>query len=227
VTPAPATPVLLPATPVEAAPIVLPVPRADAAAVAPDDPSAIRLQPDMGAPRDVSVLGGGRDAESPPSLGGLPADLAAGARAGWAAYTRGDTKGARDALSLVAAEPHAPPWTSYVLGWADFAEGEFNDATAAWERVRRAAPAFEEVYFDLADSYFQQHQGAATLDVLHDAAGRWPQDVEVLNAAEPSSPRPPRPAGSARTGLGRPARPRPGCRRGASNQTSGSNRFRV
>ncbi len=179
---APTTLALLPLTPVEPAPIVLPVPRADAAGATPDDPSAIRLRTDTGTPTDVTALGRGRAAEGFPSLGGLPEGLAAGARVGWAAYERGDTKAARDALSPVAGRPGAPPWTSYVLGWADFAEGEFEDATGAWERVRAAVPEFEPVYFDLADGYLQQHQGAVTLDVLHDAAGRWPQDVEVLNA---------------------------------------------
>lgn len=104
------------------------------------------------------------------------------ARAGWEAYQRGDVKAAREALRPAAANPAAPPWTRYVLGWSEYASSDFPAATAAWEQVRQAVPEFEAVYFDLADGYLQQKEFGKTLAALRQAQKRWPKDVEVYNA---------------------------------------------
>ena len=48
--------------------------------------------------------------------------------------------------------------------------------------MRSAAPEFETVYFDLADSYLQQREYGRALDALRAAERRWPKDVEVYNA---------------------------------------------
>jgi len=63
------------------------------------------------------------------------------------------------------------------------AGGEFvEDAAAAWETVRRAAPEFEPVYMQLADAYSLLHEEGTGIAVLRDAQQRWPQDAEIPNA---------------------------------------------
>ncbi len=89
---------------------------------------------------------------------------------------------ARDLLRDVAAQPSAPPWTRYVLGWSHLALGEVDPASDNWERVRAAVPQFEPVYFDLADAYQRQGEFAKAVAVLRDAERRWPNDVEVYSA---------------------------------------------
>jgi Flp pilus assembly protein TadD len=51
-----------------------------------------------------------------------------------------------------------------------------------WEQVRRDAPDFEPVYFNLADGYMLQKDEATALKVLRDAEQRWPKDAEIFNA---------------------------------------------
>ena len=89
---------------------------------------------------------------------------------------------ARDLLRDVAAQPSAPPWTHYVLGWSHLALGEVGPASDNWEKVRAAVPQFEPVYFDLADAYQRQGEFAKAVAVLRDAEKRWPKDVEVYSA---------------------------------------------
>jgi len=104
------------------------------------------------------------------------------AQEGWAAYQRGDVEAALPLLSRAAAEPQARPWILYTLGLSQAALGRGEDAIASWERVRRDAPEFVEVYIDLADAYAQQLQLTNALDVLRDAERRWPSNPEIHNA---------------------------------------------
>jgi tetratricopeptide (TPR) repeat protein len=60
--------------------------------------------------------------------------------------------------------------------------GRPNEAAAAWERVRQAAPEFDAVYIDLADAYLQQSEESKALSVLRDGNRRWPSDPEFFNA---------------------------------------------
>lgn len=122
------------------------------------------------------------DLRASQSAGNLSPALAAAAEAGWTAYQRGDTKAARAALEAPARDPGAPAWVHYVLGWADFAEQDFAAAQGEWDAVRRAAPTFEPVYLNLADSYLRRQQRDQALNVLQQAEARWPKDADVLNA---------------------------------------------
>jgi tetratricopeptide (TPR) repeat protein len=103
------------------------------------------------------------------------------ARAGWEAYQRGDLESARAALSPIAARPVAPSWIEYVVGQADYALGQFKDASVAWERVRGRQPRFEPVYLDLADAYIKLEDRKKAMEILRGARTRWPKDAEVLN----------------------------------------------
>jgi len=143
-------------------------------------PGALRLQPDV--KERLAALG--KIAPERPRAGAntAPESVLAQARAGWEAYQRGDVKGAKVALSAAAAHPAAPAWIHYTLGWSQFALGEYEAAGIEWEHVRTAAPEFEAVYFDLADSYLQQKEFGRALEVLRAAEKRWANDVEVYNA---------------------------------------------
>jgi hypothetical protein len=141
------------------------------------DAAGVRLRP--GASERVAMLAGtGASSETPSWTPAAERD----ARMGWAAYERGDVEEARRHLAVAAASGHAPPWVHYALGQAAFATGELAQAAAAWERVRAAAPAFKPVYFDLVDAHLQVGQSVQALRVLEEAARRWPDDTEVLNA---------------------------------------------
>ena len=147
-------------------------------APAPGGTSLARLTPAGSGSRDANL----RDTLSETATT-LPADLMAQAQAGWEAYQAGDTKAALAALAPGAAHPAAPPWVHYVLGWAQFAEGNIDLARAQWLTVRTAVPEFQRVYFDLADCDLRQEKTREALDVLRDAEGRWPASADVLNAA--------------------------------------------
>ena len=118
-----------------------------------------------------------RLAPTGPSAGDSPA-----ATAGWVAYQRGDVESAARALATAAAAPDARPWVHYALGLSRYALQHYRDAAEAWERVRRAVPEFEPVYFSLADAYGQQHDEGTAIKTLRDAEQRWPQDPEVSDA---------------------------------------------
>jgi VWFA-related protein len=111
-----------------------------------------------------------------------PPPLAEQARVGWAAYERGDTKAAREALAGPAAHEAAPPWVHYVLGWAAFAEGGFAQSRNEWNTVRTQVPDFEPVYFDIADAYLRDRKAREALVMMQDAERRWPSSADVLNA---------------------------------------------
>jgi tetratricopeptide (TPR) repeat protein len=69
-----------------------------------------------------------------------------------------------------------------MLGLCHLALGEYPDAAVSWERVRNAVPAFEPVYFNLADAYLLRGDDASAVRVLADASVRWPSDAEVYDA---------------------------------------------
>ena len=139
---------------------------------------AVRIRPRSA--EEITALGGG--AVAPKTDASMPAALRKQASDGWAAYERGDVENARTLLTAVAAQPAAPAWTQYVLGWAQLALGEESPAAANWEKVRGTVPEFEPVYFDLADAYQRQGDFSKAIAVLREAEKRWPKDVEVYSA---------------------------------------------
>lgn len=106
------------------------------------------------------------------------AELAA---SGWDAYQRGDLETALVAFTGAAAQPGVRPWVLYALGMSQAGLGRPLDAVASWERVRQAAPEFEPVYIDLADTYVQLSELTKALAVLREAEMRWPADAEIHN----------------------------------------------
>ena len=137
----------------------------------------VRLRPDTESrvnalsSRDAPRLA---DARSGPT-----ADLA---KSGWEAYQRGDVETALSDLSKAAAQPGAKAWVLYALGMSQVAMGRASDAIVSWERVRQAAPDFEPVYMDLADTYSQVADLTKSLAVLRDAEKRWPKSAAVQSA---------------------------------------------
>lgn len=130
---------------------------------------ALRLRPTVG--DRIRALSGGAAA------GG--ADPAA---RGWAAYERGDIEAARPLFEAAAADAAVRPWVLYVLGLTYSGLDRISEAAALWERVRDAAPAFAEVYLDLASAYMRMGDASRALAVLRDAERRWPDSQDVLNA---------------------------------------------
>jgi len=101
---------------------------------------------------------------------------------GWAAYQKGDVESAVQHFGEATKDPDVRPWVRYALGLAHLALQQYPDAVRQWEDVRRAAPDFEPVYFNLADGYMLQKDEGAALKVLRDAEQRWPKDPEIYNA---------------------------------------------
>ena len=160
-------------------PAAAPVP--EAAEPAAPALSAVRLRPDT-VERVARLQAEGEGARAEPGeAAGSPGTVDPHAREGWDRYQRGDLEGAREALAA-AATPSARPWVRYALGLAEYGLGHPREAAASWERVRTAVPAFQPVYFDLADSYLSLDDLGSALRVLRAAEVRWPQDLEVLNA---------------------------------------------
>ena len=114
--------------------------------------------------------------------GGNPASAGDLAKKGWDAYQRGDVEHAAAAFGEAAKQPDVQAWVLYALGLSHMALARPADAVASWERVRRAAPEFENVYIDLADAYIQLSDLTNALAVLRDAEKRWPKDDEIHNA---------------------------------------------
>jgi len=165
-----------PAEPAAATPRSTPGGRRDAPAAA-GGAAAVRLRP--GTADRVAALAA---AGGPAAAAGTTPAVEREARTGWAAYERGDVDRAREHLEAAVASGSAPPWVHYALGQAAFATGGFAQAAVAWERVRTAAPDFRPVYFDLVDVYLQLGQSVRAVRVLEEAARRWPDDTDVLNA---------------------------------------------
>ena len=167
----------------EAAPPAAGAPATEAAAAtvaspAPEPAGAVRLRPDMAA--QVATLE--PTLAKATSSAVFPADLMKQARDGWAAYQRGAVGEAQKALEAPAAHAAAPPWVVYVLGWSQYAQSQAVAAALSWERVRKAVPEFNAVYFDLTDAYLSQREFGKAIDVLRAAESRWPNNVEVYNA---------------------------------------------
>ena len=122
--------------------------------------SLTRVMPDSGGPSDVKTL----------------------ADTGWDAYALGDVIVAREKLGAAVATGKAAPWVSYALGFATYATGQYDAAATAWESVRARVPEFMPVYFDLADAFISLGRSGDALNVLRDAARRWPVEPEPQNA---------------------------------------------
>ena len=101
---------------------------------------------------------------------------------GWDAYQRGDVETALSAFTQAAARGDVRPWVLYATGLSQAALGRGAEAIGSWERVRQAAPDFEPVYMDIADTYAQSGDLTRALAVLRDAEKRWPTDGDVLSA---------------------------------------------
>ena len=101
---------------------------------------------------------------------------------GWDAYQRGDVESALSAFTQAAARGDVRPWVLYATGLSQAALGRGAEAIVSWERVRQAAPDFEPVYMDLADTYAQMGDLTRALAVLRDAEKRWPRDGDVQSA---------------------------------------------
>lgn len=104
------------------------------------------------------------------------------AAAGWDAYQRGDVETALTAFSKAAVEPGVRPWVLYALGMSQAALGQAANASASWERVRQAAPDFQPVYMDLADTYASMSDLTTALAVVREAEKRWPASADVHSA---------------------------------------------
>ncbi|MDQ3420475.1 MAG: tetratricopeptide repeat protein, partial [Acidobacteriota bacterium] len=85
-------------------------------------------------------------------------------------------------LSKAALKPDVRPWVLYALGMSQAGLGRQAEALASWERVRQAAPDFEPVYMDLADTYGQLSDLTRALGVLREAEKRWPKSADVQTA---------------------------------------------
>jgi tetratricopeptide (TPR) repeat protein len=105
------------------------------------------------------------------------------ARDGWQLYAKGHVEEAREKLARAAAASPDAAWIQYAFGQAEFALQHLDAAIQAFDRVRHDLPDYEPVYFDLADSYIQQHRQSDALTVLREAERRWPQDAETHLAA--------------------------------------------
>ena len=101
---------------------------------------------------------------------------------GWDAYQRGDVETALSSFTQAAARGDVRPWVLYATGLSQAALGRGAEAIVSWERVRQAAPDFEPVYMDLADTYAQSGDLTHALAVLRDAEKRWPKDGDVQSA---------------------------------------------
>lgn len=110
------------------------------------------------------------------------ADTGALAAAGWSAYQRGDVDTAFAAFSQAADVPGVRPWVLYALGMTQAALGQPADAAASWERVRLAAPDFQPVYLDLADTYAVLSNLTAALATVRAAEARWPSSPDIRSA---------------------------------------------
>ena len=158
-----------PAPPPAAAP-------APAAAPVAGDPNAIRLRPDSAKKGAATVTT--RLADPAPVATEKATRLA---REGWDLYSKGNVEGARDLLAA-SVDAGGSLWMRYALGLCEMALGHLEPARDAFEAVRKGEPAFEGVYFDLADVYLQLKRQSNALSILRDAAERWPQDAETHNA---------------------------------------------
>jgi VWFA-related protein len=186
-------PTATPPSPAAAAAPPAPVPPAGAPAGATPAPATAASEPTAPAPTDATAASAASLRARIDSRGLVqelqhsaerlaPATGTDAAGKGWAAYQKGDVEGAVQYLGEATKDPDVRPWVRYALGLAHLALEQYPDAVRQWEGVRKAAPDFEPVYFNLADGYMLQKDEGAALKVLRDAEQRWPQDPEIYNA---------------------------------------------
>jgi tetratricopeptide (TPR) repeat protein len=60
--------------------------------------------------------------------------------------------------------------------------GRTSEAIASWQRVKDAAPDFEPVYMDLADTFAQMGELTRALAALREAETRFPKSADVQSA---------------------------------------------
>lgn len=156
--------------PIESVPALPATGRVTAEAAASAPVGGVRLRPDVeGRVKELSAREGN-------------AAVDATVNAGWEAYQRGDVEIAAAVLSRAAAGPNARPWVHYALGMSQAALGQIDQAIASWEVVRRAAPDFEPVYMDLADTYAAKSDLSSALAIVREAEKRWPNSADVHSA---------------------------------------------
>ena len=169
-----------------AVPPAAPAPAARPAAEAPANAPANAPPPELAAPLPASAISLRPDTNTRvrdlASKEGGSGEAKSLATRGWERYSAGDLENAETLLAQAVVEPGAPPWVSYALGFAQIGLKKPEMAAESWERVRAAAPAFTDVYFDLADAYLLMGDPVRALDVLRVAEQRWPKDTDVLNA---------------------------------------------
>jgi tetratricopeptide (TPR) repeat protein len=176
-----------------AAPAPMPSSPADAPAGATPAPATGASEPTAPAPTDATAASAASLRARIDSRGLVqelqhsaerlaPATGTDAAGRGWAAYQKGDVEGAVQYLGEATRDPDVRPWVRYALGLAHLALQHYPDAVRQWEDVRKAAPDFEPVYFNLADGYMLQKDEGTALKVLRDAEQRWPKDPEIYNA---------------------------------------------
>ena len=101
---------------------------------------------------------------------------------GWEAYQRGDVESALASFREASSRGDVPPWVHYATGLSHAALGHTSDALSEWEKVRKAAPDFEPVYMDIADTHAQTGDLTRALASLRDAEKRWPKSGEIQSA---------------------------------------------
>jgi tetratricopeptide (TPR) repeat protein len=123
---------------------------------------------------------------APSTSGDAPIDARAQrdfqARAGLAAYARGDLETAQAELQRAVASGNAPTATRYRLGQVEYALAHYDTAADVLAGVVRDAPDFQAAYFDLADAYFSTNRFADAVRILREATRRWPKDSDAQNA---------------------------------------------
>lgn len=126
---------------------------------------------------------GGSEAAGTGAVRATPAAGASvAARQAWGFYQQGNLEAAAGAFARAVRSRHVQPWVRYAYGLTAYGLSRFNKAVQQWEQVRRAVPAFEPVYLDLADGYLRAGRRHKALKMLHVTAKRWPHDPQVFDA---------------------------------------------
>jgi len=129
-------------------------------------------------PGSIDLVSNLANVKTTPDLA-APPEAAKLAHDGWQLYAQGQVEAAREKLVKAAADAPNTAWIQYALGQSEFTLQHMEAAATAFEKVRQSLPAYEPVYFDLADSYIQLRRLSDALAVAREAARRWPGDVET------------------------------------------------